>query len=252
MSDHAAILKRNLDAVATRIAAACQRANRRQAEVRLLTVTKTRPPGILRDLISLGVRAFGENRIQEAEPKIAELPETVEWHLIGHLQSNKVRRAIALFPWIHSLDSAELVERADRIAAELGRRPNVLLELNVSGEASKHGAHAPEDQEALFQAATRAKHLSVVGLMTMAPLTADPEQVRPCFRRLRELRDALAPRFGEGFRELSMGMSGDYEIAIEEGATWVRVGSALFEGITETMANAAPSAPAAGEPGKDG
>lgn len=176
----------------------------------------------------------------------------MEWHLIGHLQSNKVRRAIALFDWLHSLDSADLVERADRIAAELGRRPNVLLELNVSGEASKHGARGPDDQEALFQAATRARHLSVVGLMTMAPLTAEPEQVRPCFRRLREMRDALAPRFGPEFRELSMGMSGDYEIAIEEGATWVRVGSALFLGITETVANADPSAQAAGEPGKDG
>jgi pyridoxal phosphate enzyme (YggS family) len=189
-------------------------------------------PSIIARLVRVGAEHLGENRIADAEPKVRGLPAGPTWHLIGHLQSNKARRAVTHFAWIHSVDSVELLERLDRIAAETGRRPTVLLQVNVAGEAQKSGV-AESGLASLVEKAARAEHLDVAGLMTMAPLTADPEASRPVFRRLRELRDALrsSGAAGPSFAQLSMGMTDDFEVAVEEGATLVRVGRALFRGI---------------------
>jgi PLP dependent protein len=241
-----ATLRHNLETVQRRMAAALARSGRDAGAAKLIAVTKQRPVGIARALRSLGVRRLGENRIQDALPKIAALAApnepgaptgdsaevAVEWHLIGHLQSNKARRAVTDFAWIHSLDDAELVRRIDRIAGEEGKRPHVLLQLNVSGEDTKHGAVPGAATEALFDAAADARNLHVAGLMTMAPAADDPETARPWFRMLREIRDRARDRFAADWGELSMGMSNDFEVALEEGATLVRVGSALFDGIT--------------------
>lgn len=233
------VLETNLADVRRRVADALARAGRPPASARVVVVTKQRPVGIVRRLIDLGVRALGENRVQEAEPKIAAArapappPPPLEWHLIGHLQANKARRAVALFDWIHSVDDADLLDRIDRIAGELGRSPRVLLQLNVSGEATKSGAATDAAREELFARAAKTEHARVVGLMTMAPLDAEPETARPWFRMLREIRDREARRFGADFRELSMGMSNDFEVALEEGATLVRIGSAFFRGVPD-------------------
>lgn len=229
------LLETNLATVHRRAAAALARAHRAPDAARVVVVTKHRPLGILRRLIDLSVRTLGENRVQEAEPKIEALAGAttppLEWHLIGHLQTNKARRAVTLFDWIHSIDDAALLERVDRIAGETGREPRVLLQLNVSGEVAKSGAASDADRAALFDAAARARHVRVAGLMTMAPLDAEPETARPWFRMLHEIRDREAKRFGTDFRELSMGMSNDFEVALEEGATLVRIGSAFFSGL---------------------
>lgn len=235
------VLRGNLQRVNERIATALARANRSPVSARLVAVTKHRPPGIIRRLIDLSVVTLGENRVQEAEPKITELrtPTSgtrgpLEWHLIGHLQGNKARRAVELFDWIHSIDDADLLDRVDRIAGELGRRTNVLLQLNVSGESTKHGASQGAATAELFARARSARNVVVRGLMTMAPLDAEPETARPFFRMLREIRDQESTTFDSQFRELSMGMSNDFEVALEEGATLVRIGSALFSGLEAT------------------
>jgi pyridoxal phosphate enzyme (YggS family) len=225
-------LERNLDDVRARIGRAALRAGRDPAAVTLVAVTKSVGASIIARLARAGASDLGENRIADAEQKIRALPAGPTWHLIGHLQSNKARRGVTLFPWIHSVDSVELLERLDRIAAEERiRPPTVLLQVNVSGEAQKHGV-AEAGLEELAARATRAAHLQVAGLMTMAPLSGDPEASRPVFRRLRELRDGLCASgaVGPAFRHLSMGMTDDFEVAVEEGATIVRVGRALFRG----------------------
>jgi len=201
--------------VRARIAAAAERAGRNAAAVRLIGASKTVDAGRLVGFVEAGLVDLGENRVQEAETKRVQ---GVTWHLIGHLQSNKARKAVALFEWIHSVDSPRLADALDRIAAELGRKPRVLVEVNTSGEASKHGV-APEDARGLVEHVRGLPHLSLEGLMTIGPLAGDP---RNAFRMLRKQRDEA------GLNELSMGMSGDFEVAIEEGATMVRVGSALF------------------------
>ncbi len=239
-------LRERLESVRSRIAAAAQRAGRAPEDVRLVAVSKTVPAERVAALARLGVDCFGENRVEEAVDKLPQIREILgpeaydrlRWCLIGHLQSRKVHQAVTLFDEIHSLDSLRLAMRLDRQAADLERPLPVLLEINISGEASKFGLPAgrwPEDagQSAALYADIEAilalPHLAVQGLMTIAPLVADPEQARPFFRRLRQLRDALRGRFPEGaWRELSMGMSDDYEVAIEEGSTMVRLGRALF------------------------
>jgi len=204
-----------LAAVRARIQAAAERAGRDPATVRLIGASKTVDAGRLRAFAEAGLLDLGENRVQEAETKEVQ---GVTWHLIGHLQSNKARKAVALFEWIHSVDSPRLADTLDRIAGELGKRPRVLVEVNTSGEASKHGV-APGDARELVAHVKGLPHLSLEGLMTIGPVEGDP---RDAFRLLRKQGEEC------GLAELSMGMSGDFEVATEEGATMVRVGSALF------------------------
>jgi pyridoxal phosphate enzyme (YggS family) len=190
--------------------------------LRIVGVTKTHPVELVRAAFEAGITLLGENRIQEAEPKVAAVPEA-EWHFIGRLQSNKARRAVRAFPVIHSVDSRDLLDRLDRIAAEEGRTPRLLLEVNVSGEAAKAGM-AP----ASLSTVVAPRHARLEGLMTMAPMGATPDEAGAVFRRLRGLRDELAERIGLELPELSMGMSADAEAAAAEGATLVRIGTALF------------------------
>jgi PLP dependent protein len=224
-------ISERLAAVRLQIAAAVARSNRALEEVTLVVVSKTHPPSIVKDAIAAGVNDLGENRIQEADEKIAAVGRTAaRWHLIGHLQSNKARRAVTLFDLIHSLDSAELAQRLDRMCEEEGRvELPVLIQLNLAGEETKSGI-AVTELPRVVEAVTACKHLRLGGLMTVPPFFADSEMARPLFRRLRELRDELKAQgvFAAGPGELSMGMTHDFPVAIEEGATIVRIGTAIF------------------------
>jgi pyridoxal phosphate enzyme (YggS family) len=225
---HAALTAR-LDAVERRLAAACRRAGRRRQDVTLVAVTKTASVAAAAALVDLGVLDLGESRPQELWRKAAALPRAVRWHLIGHLQRNKIERTLPLVHRIHSVDSPRLLTALE----QAGRPLEVLLEVNCSGEASKHG-FAPDEVSGLAPALAALRHLRVVGLMTMAAAEDDPEHCRPTFARLRALRESLrdaAP--AHPLNELSMGMSNDFEVAVEEGATLVRLGSVLFEGLPE-------------------
>jgi len=228
-------LARRRDAVETRIQAACARAGRRREDVLLLAVTKTVPDPVLQLLPDLGLCTLGENRPQELWRK-AELLSSrpqVTWHLVGHLQRNKVERTLPLVELIHSVDSQRLLSSLEETAAKQDGNVSVLLEFNTSREASKHG-FSPEQLTDLVPALQPLRHVQVCGLMTMAALDADPETSRPCFALLRSLRDRLRPLLTNhhNFLHLSMGMSNDYEVAVEEGATVLRVGSALFAGLS--------------------
>ena len=217
----------NLEAVRGQIAAACARAGRAVESVRLLAVSKTYGPAAVRAAAAAGQRLFGENRVQEAAAKIPECPGRLEWHLIGHLQSNKAAAAARLFDWVHSVDSAKLLEALDREAGAAGRRLQVLVQVNVSGERSKSGL-APEAVAEVLAAGNRLRNVEIRGLMTIPPLAEDPETARPFFRRLRGLRDEWAAATGLELAELSMGMTHDLAVAIEEGATFMRVGTGIF------------------------
>lgn len=232
-----------VEAIQARIAAAARRTGRDPAEVTLVAVTKTHPPALVAEALAAGLRHFGENRVQEAETKIAALATAdprPTWHLIGHLQRNKAKPAARLFDIVHSLDSLRLAETLDRALAAMpgGQRLPALLQVNVSGEASKEGFDLPggvtnQAGLPLFLAEVERilalPHLQIQGLMTIAPYTPDPEAARPVFRALRRLRDTLARHCpAAGWTQLSMGMTDDFEVAIEEGATLVRVGRALF------------------------
>ena len=218
----------NLAAVRGRLEAAARAAGRPPASVRLIAVSKTFPPECLRAAAAAGQREFGENRVQEALQKVGELADLeIGWHLIGHLQSNKARRAVAAFQCIHSIDSLDLLLRTDRAAADAGASPELLVQVDLAGETTKFGA--PEaDVPRLFEADLTAAKL--VGLMVLPPWTENPEEARPWFSRLRRLRDRLAAEgvAPDRLRELSMGMSHDFEAAIQEGSTMVRVGTAIF------------------------
>ena len=216
-----------LAGVEARIAAACARAGRAREEVRLLTVTKTQSPDAVAAAMAAGLTLFGENRVQEARAKIPLCAAAATWHLIGHLQSNKVKEAVRLFALLQAVDSLRLLEAVDRAADEAGRILPLYLEVNVSGERSKNGL-APEGVPEVLRAADRLTHVDIQGLMTIPPAARDVEEARPFFRRLRELRDGWRRGSGLALPELSMGMSHDFEVAVEEGATMVRVGSALF------------------------
>lgn len=219
-----------LDAVRDRIALAARRSGRRPEEVRLVAVSKTYPAADVRAAAAAGQIDFGENRVQEALGKIQETADLpLRWHLIGHLQSNKAKKAAAGFAWIHSIDSAELLEAVDRAAADAGRAPEILVQVDLAGEPTKHGA-ALDAVGGLVERAAGARAVRLAGLMLLPPYLEDPEAVRPYFRAVRELRDQLC-RGGVPagcLRELSMGMSHDFEVAVEEGATMVRVGTAIF------------------------
>ncbi len=227
-------MRARLEAINRRIAAACERAGRQFSEVTLVAVSKTVAPARIREAVVAGVSALGENRVQEAAAKIPDLKlltaeHKVQWHLIGHLQSNKARRAVELFDAVHSVDDFKLAERLDKIASEIGKRLPVFIEVNLGGEGSKSGV-APSEALRLCEQVGKLASLELKGLMAVPPFLDDPEQVRPCFRQLRDLRDEArrAGAAGEQLNDLSMGMSGDFEVAIEEGATFVRIGTALF------------------------
>jgi pyridoxal phosphate enzyme (YggS family) len=201
---------------------------RKSDSVRLLAVSKTRTLGEIEEARDAGQLAFGENRVQELEEKAPALPRDIEWHLIGHLQSNKAAKALRLAAWIHSVDSVSLLQRLDRLAGELEARPYILLEINVSGESSKFGVKEEDAMAELAEAAASCRNLHWKGLMTMAPFDADEATLHRVFGGLRNLRDTWSARHGIPLSELSMGMSSDYAAAIREGATIVRIGSALF------------------------
>lgn len=227
----------HLAAAHEKIATAARRAGRAPDSVRLVAVSKTQPAEAIVTAAATGQRIFGENRVQEAREKIPACPPGLEWHLIGHLQKNKVRQALSLFSFFHSIDSGALAGAIDRIAGETGKKVDGLLEVNVSGEETKHGFTPAQLREA-FPALAALPHLRIRGLMTMAPYNENPEAARPVFRALRALRDELQSAHGSALPELSMGMSGDFEPAIEEGATLVRLGSSIFGQRPQVQANA--------------
>jgi hypothetical protein len=222
-------LAERIEEVRQRIAQALHRAGREGQGVRLIAVTKMVPAERIREAVACGLTDFGENHVQEAERKIPLLPKGLCWHFIGHLQTNKARRALSLFDWIHSVDSIRLAEKLNRLAAEARRTIPVLIQVALGGEQTKHGV-APDNLVAMAEALASLSHLEVRGLMTIPPLFPDPEQVRPFFRHLAVLCRHLNDRrvFARPLTELSMGMSHDFEVAVEEGATMVRIGTALF------------------------
>lgn len=229
-SESAAAAAQRLMAIRNRIERAARAAGRPPSDVRLVAISKTFDLPDIRAVAQAGQVDFGENRVQEALQKIGRSADLqIKWHLVGHLQSNKVRKAAAAFAMIHSVDSQTLLQEIDEAAREAGTRPELLVQVDLAGEATKHGAPPPVVRE-IFGAADRCRAARLVGLMLLPPLAENPEDARVWFRHLRELRDTLRADGvpAERLRELSMGMSGDFEVAIEEGATIVRVGRAIF------------------------
>ena len=216
----------NLQSILEKIASASIRSGRPAGGVKLLAVSKTFPVECVLAAHAAGQRLFAENRVQELADKVPQAPADCEWHLIGHLQTNKVRPALQYATWIHSIDSLPLLRRINNIAAEMQRQPNVLLEVNISGEESKFGL-VPDAVEEVVLAA-QGGVANCQGLMTVAPMGATETEVRKIFAALRQLRDTLVAQTGCPLPELSMGMSGDFTLAIAEGATIVRIGSAIF------------------------
>ncbi len=217
----------NLEGVHAAIADAAARSGRGAGDIQLVAASKKQDAEKVRATFDAGQEIFGESRVQEARAKIPLLPSAIQWHFIGRLQKNKVRPALALFALFQSIDSIGLAIELDRIAAEEGVRPDVLLEINVAGEGSKIG-FSPEDLRMHFEAILQLNRLAVHGLMTIPPLASEAEESRRHFVRLREFRDALEEEFAVKLPQLSMGMSNDFGVAIEEGATIVRVGTAIF------------------------
>jgi pyridoxal phosphate enzyme (YggS family) len=228
----------NCSEVRERIDVAARRAKRRPEEIKLMAVSKTFPAERVREAYEAGLRLFGENRVQELAGKIDALRDLhdAEWHLIGHLQTNKAAKATELFVAIDSVDSLRLAQKLNAAAQQLGKKLTVLIEINVGGEEAKSGV-APESRELeeLLAAAPKLDHLEFCGLMTVPPFTENPQKARPYFRKLRDLRDQIAARrlLAVGMNTLSMGMSHDFEVAIEEGSTCVRVGTAIFGNRTK-------------------
>jgi len=233
MSPVASAIAENLAAVRERMAAAAARAGRKAEDVTLVAISKTFPASAIRAAWEAGIRQFGENRVQEWESKCGEVADlSAAWHLVGHLQNNKARRAATLFRTVDSLDSLELARRLDAARAEQGGAPGatrlrVLLEVRLAPEETKSGVE-PAGVESLARGVLSLPHIELAGLMCIPPFAEDPETARPYFRRLRELRDAVRAATGATLPTLSMGMSHDFEVAIEEGATEIRVGTALF------------------------
>ncbi|HQL77056.1 MAG TPA: YggS family pyridoxal phosphate-dependent enzyme [Verrucomicrobiota bacterium] len=220
-------LETNVRAVRQRIEAACARAGRDPGSVTLVAVTKTQPPEVVCAAAEAGLSLFGENKVQEAKAKIPLCPSRLRWHMVGHLQTNKCRDAVELFEMVQSVDSLRLAEELNRRAEQASRRLAILLEVNAVGEASKFGCR-PDQLLADLGCINALPRLEIQGLMTVPPWTPDPEKVRPVFRQMRELKARCEQLLGAPLPHLSMGMTGDYEVAIEEGATMVRIGTALF------------------------
>jgi len=217
----------NLERVREQIAQAAARAGRVAQEIELVAITKTHPAEKVREAIEAGQTLFGESRVQEARVKIPELPSNLRWHFVGHLQKNKIRHTLPLFEMIHSVDSLGLAQEINRIAEEQGMHPRVLLEVNVAGEGSKFGFKS-ETLRAEMEELLALQRLSILGLMTIPPLAEKAEASRKYFIQLRKLRDRLQAEFRVDLAQLSMGMTQDFPVAIEEGATLVRVGTAIF------------------------
>lgn len=219
----------NLKRVQARIARAAERAGRPADRVTLVAVSKTHPAAVIREAVAAGVRVLGENRVQEAEEKVGEVEGDVVWHLVGHLQRNKAKAAVELFDLIHSVDSLRLAREVGKRAVQAGKSARVLVQVNTSGAASQFGVE-PEEAPDLVGGISEVAGVRVEGLMTIGAFLPDPESVRPCFVRLRKLRDEIAAAGlkGVSMAHLSMGMTGDFEVAVEEGATLVRVGTAIF------------------------
>src|SRR5216110_3158648 len=220
-------VSQNLERVREQVAHAAAKAGRIVEDVELVAITKTHPAEKAREAIEAGQTLFGESRVQEARRKIPELPSNARWHFVGHLQKNKVRHALPLFEIIHSVDSLALAEDINRIAEEDGLHPRVLLEVNVAGEGSKFG-FTPEKLREDLENLLALPRLSILGLMTIPPIADEAEASRKYFVELRELRDRLQTEFHVDLAQLSMGMTQDFAIAVEEGATLVRVGTAIF------------------------
>ena len=217
----------NLERVRERIMQAAVKVGRSTSDIKLVAITKTHPAEKVREALSTGHTLFGESRVQEARAKIPELPSNLRWHFVGHLQKNKIRHALPLFELFHSIDSLALAQEMNRIAAEEGGHPSVLLEVNVAEEGSKFG-FKDETLRAEMESLLALPRLSIEGLMCIPPLADEPEASRTFFVRLRELRDSLEKEFDLRLPCLSMGMTQDFWIAVEEGATLVRVGTAIF------------------------
>jgi pyridoxal phosphate enzyme (YggS family) len=217
----------NLERVWEQIAQAAAKAGRDVKDVELVAIAKTHPAEKVREAVEAGQTLFGENRVQEARAKISELSSNIRWHFVGHLQKNKVRQALPLFEMIHSVDSIALAQDINRIAEEEGLYPRVLLEVNVAGEGSKFG-FAPDDLREQMEALLAQPRLSIEGLMCIPPLVMESEDSRKFFVQVRELRDSLEKEFNMKLPQLSMGMTQDFPIGIQEGATLVRVGTAIF------------------------
>ena len=220
-------IEANLNRVRNEIAQAAQVSGRTMADIELVAVTKTHPAEIVREAIGVGQVVFGESKVQEARAKIPLLPSNLRWHFIGHLQKNKIRHALPLFEMIHSVDSLDLAQAIDRIAQEDGSHPRILLEVNVAGEGSKFGFKATT-LRAELESLLLLSRLSIEGLMCIPPLAEEAEASRKYFVELRELRDAIEKEFQVKLPQLSIGMTNDYSVAVEEGATLVRVGTAIF------------------------
>ncbi len=217
----------NLEGIQRRIEAACARVGREPASVGLLAVTKSQPPEVVNQAARLGLSLFGENKVQEAKAKIPLCSGRLRWQMIGHLQGNKCRDAVELFEMIQSVDSYKLAEEINRRADQAAKRMPIMIEVNVVGEASKFG-YRPEQLRAELRQLKELRRVEIEGLMTVPPWVPDPEKVRPVFKQLRELKQECEAILGVALPHLSMGMSGDFEVAIEEGATLVRIGTALF------------------------
>jgi pyridoxal phosphate enzyme (YggS family) len=221
-------IARNVEKIRKRIVNACERAGRNPEEVQILAATKTRTPEEIKEAFRAGIKLFGENRVQEARDKIPVLQELpVEWHMIGHLQTNKVKYAVKLFDVIETVDRQKLVDELEKKLSQIGKVIRVFIEVKLSPEETKHGCN-PEEVESLARYILCKEHLKLEGLMTVPPYLENPEDVRPYFRRLREIRDSLQDKLGIPLPHLSMGMSHDFEVAVEEGATIVRIGTAIF------------------------
>jgi pyridoxal phosphate enzyme (YggS family) len=217
----------NLERVREQIAGAAAKVGRAAGEIELVAITKTHPADKVREAIEAGQTLFGESRVQEARAKIPELPSNLRWHFVGHLQKNKIRHALPLFEMIHGVDSLGLAQDINRIAEGEGMHPRVLLEVNVAGEGSKFG-FSPDNLREQMEELLALPRLSILGLMTIPPLAEEPEASRKYFGQLRELRDRLQTEFRVDLAQLSMGMTQDFSVAVEEGATLVRVGTAIF------------------------
>jgi pyridoxal phosphate enzyme (YggS family) len=224
---HMSLIAENLERVREQIANAATKSGRSIDDVELVAITKTHPAEKVREAVEAGQTLFGESRVQEARAKIPELPSNIRWHFVGHLQKNKVRHALPLFEMMHSIDSLALAQDINRIAEEQGLYPRVLLEVNVAGEGSKFG-FAPDHLSEQMETLLALPRLSIEGLMCIPPLAVESEDSRKFFVQVRKLRDSLEKQFSVKLPQLSMGMTQDFPIGIEEGATLVRVGTAIF------------------------